>query len=266
MKHRSLVHIFIPIAIIILGLVSVIWLTRQPSKPVDTNSSDISREGDLPTNTIEPNLLPEEDKENEEIIPKPLSTFVNYDVPFTAQAPTGDWSDERQQDGCEEASALMAMAWVKGEGITNAHALEQIIALSDYEQAQYGEFRDISLADIKQWIFEDYFKYSKIEHQKNISAEDIITALQDNSVVLLPLQGQRLGNPYFSPPGPERHMLLVKGYDPKTGEFITNDPGTRRGADYRYSVATIMNAILVYPTGHHEPANESLKEMLVVKK
>ena len=30
------------------------------------------------------------------------------DVPFTPQAPLGNWEDERQQAGCEEAAALMA--------------------------------------------------------------------------------------------------------------------------------------------------------------
>jgi hypothetical protein len=80
------------------------------------------------------------------------------------------------------------------------------------------------------------------------------------------MNGQKLGNPYFSGAGPERHMLLVRGYDPIKKQFITNDPGTKRGENYRYSESTIMNSILVYPTGYHEPTDESLKGMIVVKK
>ena len=37
-------------------------------------------------------------------------------------------------------------------------------------------------------------------------------------------------------------MLVVKGYT-KDGKWITNDPGTRRGADYVYSNDVLMNAI-----------------------
>ena len=100
----------------------------------------------------------------------------------------------------------------------------------------------------------------------NITPTTIISALRDGGVVLVPMNGQKLRNPYFTAPGPERHMLLIRGYDPSTKEFITNDPGTKRGENYRYSEATIIDAILVYPTGHHEPANEDLKGMIIVKK
>ena len=37
-------------------------------------------------------------------------------------------------------------------------------------------------------------------------------------------------------------MLIIKGYT-KEGNFITNDPGTRRGADFIYSPGVLMNAI-----------------------
>ncbi len=36
-------------------------------------------------------------------------------------------------------------------------------------------------------------------------------------------------------------MLVIKGYT-ADGKFITNDPGTRRGADFLYSAATLLNA------------------------
>ncbi len=36
-------------------------------------------------------------------------------------------------------------------------------------------------------------------------------------------------------------MLVIKGYN-KNG-FITNDPGTRRGADFAYSYETLEKAI-----------------------
>ena len=41
---------------------------------------------------------------------------------------------------------------------------------------------------------------------------------------------------YYAHPGPVRHMLLIKGYDGERGVFITNDPGTRHGESFEYSV------------------------------
>ena len=41
---------------------------------------------------------------------------VYYDVPFTSQAPLAEWDDPLQQDGCEEASSLMAASWAKWAG------------------------------------------------------------------------------------------------------------------------------------------------------
>lgn len=273
MRTRSPYLYIIIIAIIVVGGLGFYKLyqtaNRLPENEIediqeDTNSSPAKET--IPPSTPSDNeetapITPSQDKDNS----TPLS-FVNHAVPFTSQAPTGQWDDDRQQDGCEEASALMAMAWVKGETLTSQKALEEILAISDYEQATYGEYRDVSLTDVENWIFKDYFKYTKVKRVDHITANDIIKALQGGGVVLLPLNGQKLGNPNFTPPGPERHMLLVRGYDPKTQEFITNDPGTRKGSGYRYSVMTIMESILVYPTGHHEPADAGLKSMLVVTK
>lgn len=267
-------QVAIPIVLIVLAIFVISNAVEPRSASNETTNSTNEEQNETPspavppsqseTNDEEPNTPPNDNEDEEEAeVPK---TLVDHDVPFAAQAPTGQWSDQRQQDGCEEASALMAIRWARNQGLTNQQALEEIIAVSDYEQATYGEYRDVSVADVKKWIFEDYYKYSNVRHARDISKEDIIAALHDNSVVLLPMNGQRLGNPNFSPPGPERHMLLVRGYDPKTDQFITNDPGTRRGESYRYSSETIMDAILAYPTGYHEPADESLKEMLVVKK
>ena len=84
------------------------------------------------------------------------------------------------------------------------------------------------------------------------------------SLVLVPAFGQILGNPYFTPPGPATHMLVIRGYDETTKEFITNDPGTRRGEGYRYSYAALVRAIRDYPTGDHEPVPTLEKRMIVV--
>ena len=85
-------------------------------------------------------------------------------------------------------------------------------------------------------------------------------------MVLVPTNGQALGNPYYRPPGPERHYLVIKGYDSRTEEFITNDPGTKRGQDYRYKQDVLFKAIRDYSSGYHEPIKDIRKVMIVVEK
>lgn len=197
---------------------------------------------------------------------KPQKNF-SLKVPFTSQAPLAQWSDKRQQDGCEEAVALMAMAWVKGEGtITKTEWRNRIIELSDFEQKKYGEYRDVTLSDMLKWIFKDYFKYEKVRLKTVSSSQDILRELEKGNVVLTPMNGQLLKNPYFTAPGPVTHMILIKGYNYQTKQFITNDPGTRRGENYSYSEKVIFQAIRVYPTGYHQTIKKLEKAMIVVEK
>ena len=80
------------------------------------------------------------------------------------------------------------------------------------------------------------------------------------------LNGQLLHNPNFKQPGPERHMLVIIGFDPRKKQFITNDPGTRNGANYRYNYTTLYNAIRDYPTGYNKPIKKVEKNIIIVGK
>jgi hypothetical protein len=191
---------------------------------------------------------------------------IIFDVPFASQAPFGDWSDQRQQDGCEEVSALMAMRWAKNELLTKEEALKTILDISDFELEKYGEYRDISSADAVRWIFNDYFAYHKIALKKDININDIINELKQGKLVITPHNGQLLHNPYFTSPGPIRHMLIIRGYDASTKKFITNDPGTRHGEAWRYDAKILFTAIRDYPTGYHENIEKIEKNMIVVWK
>ncbi|MCX6795831.1 MAG: C39 family peptidase [Candidatus Falkowbacteria bacterium] len=202
---------------------------------------------------------------------KKLLVFATMVLPmsFTSQAPLAKWSDLRQQDGCEEASVVMAMSWVKGEKLIKKEEAEKsITAISDFELKKYGEYRDISLADLRQWVFIDYFKYDakKVRVVENIKLENLKAEISKGNLILVPTDGRLLKNPYFKAPGPETHMLVLKGYDKLKKEFITNDPGTKRGEGYRYLETILFKAIKAYPTGHHLPVKKIEKKMLVVEK
>ena len=199
-------------------------------------------------------------------VPSTSSGKVLQNVPFTSQAPYGKWSDLRQEDGCEEASALMAVKWARGEALTSEVALQEILGSSDYTLDKYNEYRDITTKDTLNWIIKDYFNYQNAALKINVSFEEIIDELTKGNVLIIPVNGQIIGNPYYVAPGPINHMMVISGYDPLKKVFITNDPGTRHGALYEYDAQLLYKAIRDYPTGFHEINTGSNKDVIVVWK
>lgn len=188
-------------------------------------------------------------------------------VPFISQAPLAQWSDSRQQDGCEEAAAIMAMAWVNGETkLDKTKSRDLINKISDFEKKEYGEYRDVYIDDVVKNIFKGWFKYEKVKVMKKVTLDQIKKELAKGNLVLAPTNGQTLKNPNFKSPGPERHMVLIKAYDAKKKQFITNDPGTRNGQDYRYGEALLFKAIRAYPTGYHKKIVGVEKSVIIVEK
>ncbi len=197
---------------------------------------------------------------------KTNTELIDNKVPFVSQAPFGDWKDERQQDGCEEASALMAVAWARGDALSKEKALREVLNISDFEKKKYGEYRDIATSDALDWIYKDYLGFENAELKNNITVDDIIGELRAGKIVVAPMNGQELGNPNFTAPGPERHMLVIRGYDFRSKEFITNDPGTRHGEAYRYKKDILYKAIRNYETGYHELIQGVRRDIIVIKK
>lgn len=174
-------------------------------------------------------------------------------VPFIAQAPFGDWGDLRQQEGCEEASVLMAVAWARGITVSAAEAERSIIEMSEFQRVKYGYFVDTSGLDTMRRLLLDYHGYIQTQWHDNSDAYDIIDALARGEIVLVPVNGQKLENPNFTGRGPLRHMIVVLGYDEVHGEFIAHEPGTRQGAFWRYSFATLRAAMNDYTSGEYAP-------------
>ncbi len=198
---------------------------------------------------------------------KIIDKIIKLDVPFTSQAPLGEWDDIRQQNACEEAAALMAMKWVRGESIVNPEqAKKEILNIVDF-QVKEGNFNySTSTRDTVKIIYKGYFGYEKVKVVEDATTDDIKNALESGSLVVAATNGQLLGNPYYTQPGPSEHMLVIIGYDPKTKEFITNDPGTKRGKDYRYKEDILYKALRDYPTGYKEPITKIEKLLIVVEK
>jgi hypothetical protein len=243
----------------ILGVVWMVYGGNQDShfSPQEPFVTDTNNEGEQTQNQ-------ENESENEE---QDLPNQVLLDVAFTSQAPFGDWDDPRQQDGCEEASVLMAMLWLRGQtSISRDEALREILTASDWEQEKYGSFHDTSAQDTVERLFKDYYKHYGAYVSYDVSVDNIKKELATGHLVLVPASGQLLGNPNFSGAGPERHMLVIRGYDDRREQFITNDPGTRRGEEYKYSYNVLIDAIRDYPTGYKVPIEGVNKAIIVVER
>jgi hypothetical protein len=193
------------------------------------------------------------------------SSVLIPDVPFTPQAPFGEWSDPRQEDGCEEANLAMAMAWVKQETLTPEKAKEKILAMTDLEAKDYhnNETYDLSIDDTLK-LLKQFFNYDNAWTRHDIGITDIKKELAAGNLVIIPVNGHEIGNPHYKQPGPERHQILVTGYDDRTREFTVNDPGTRYGKNYHFSYDAVTRALRDYKTGNKVPITENRTAMLVI--
>lgn len=207
-------------------------------------------------------ILPEEnesDTKNTANIEVAIPESVNLNVPFISQAPTGNW-DLPFKEACEEVSLLMVDQFYQGTSFANTAESEKAVKkLTDFVE------KDLELAvdtDAKETasVMEKYFGYKNVRVVYDITIEDIKKELAQGNPVIIPAAGRMLGNPYYRPPGPPYHMLVVKGYT-KT-KFITNDPGTRHGKDFTYNFDTLYNAIHDWNNGN---VDQGKKVMIVVE-
>ncbi len=168
-------------------------------------------------------------------------------VPFTSQAPYENWWDIMNEEWCEEASMLMAVYWSRGETFNSGIVNDEIKKISVFERDMFGAFHDTSLSDTAK-VMDEYFSFSKYNVREDIEKSDMIESLKDGNILLVPLYGRDLQNPYYTPPGPVPHMIVVHWYDPVKKEFITHDPGTKSGEDLRFNEDILFNAMWMYPT------------------
>lgn len=268
-KHKTFFGI-IAVLLIVAGIIFYVNLSKDESFEYDSTSQCYDSQCEIPEDqekVLEIEEMTEEisDIEIEQDIVTKTENYL-LDIPFTCQAPFAEWDNSIFQDGCEEAASLMAVYWALNKELDKNIAQEEIITMADYQKEEFGQAEDTSAQDTTERLIKGYFGYNKAEVKRNININDIIKEIEKGNAVIVPANGQLLGNPYFTQPGPERHNLIIRGYDENKQEFITNDPGTRRGEEYRYNQDVLYNAIRDYPTGYHEPIERIEKVMIVVWK
>ncbi|HZJ41255.1 MAG TPA: C39 family peptidase [Candidatus Saccharimonadales bacterium] len=192
-------------------------------------------------------------------------TEINLDVPFSSQAPFSDWS-EPYQNACEETAALMVAKYYQKEALTPTIAKQEILDLVAWENKTFGYYEDTT-ADETAQILRDYYGFKHVDVLYDPTLDDIKAQVLAGRPVIIPASGQMLGNPNFKRPGPIYHMLVIKGIT-KTGDFITNDSGTRNGHNYIYKPDILYAAIHDALQGGHSISKLELdsnrKVMIVV--
>ncbi|MCX6794865.1 MAG: C39 family peptidase [Candidatus Falkowbacteria bacterium] len=174
---------------------------------------------------------------------------LNLAVPFSAQAPYGDWSLP-YAEACEEASALLVDRFYTGAELTPEIVKQEILKIVDWENKTFGYYEHTTAKETGR-ILKEYFNYKRVDVNYDISLADIKAQIMAGRPVIVPLAGRLIGNPYYRQPGPIYHMLVIKGLT-KDGDFITNDVGTKRGNNYVYDANVLYDAIHDAPYGGGE--------------
>jgi hypothetical protein len=168
----------------------------------------------------------------------PIPTSLILHVPFSAQAPTDNWS--RNED-CEETSITMANAFLTGtteDKVPAAAAQEAINNLKKWEGSNLG-YNANTGADATTKMAEGAFGL-KINQIPNFTEADLKKELSAHHPILLPINAKILGSPQYFDNGPTYHMIVLRGY--KGDTFIVNDPGTNNGDGNEYSFKILLKA------------------------
>lgn len=228
------------IIIILIGCAFGIYIIIKDKQKGAESSTETQPMAETPVPAPEPEAAPvETSPSSTSSIPLPASTIL--DVPFTSQAPYADW-DELHNEACEEASVIMINEYLSGntdETIPTTEAEKQIQEMVAWEIETIGSHKDLTAQETVDFLAKDYLdiKNAKVY---DFSIDAIKAKLSTGIPVIVPAAGRLLGNPNYKQPGPVYHMLVIKGYNDKN--FITNDPGTRRGRSYEYTFERVEYA------------------------
>jgi hypothetical protein len=182
---------------------------------------------------------------------------LNLAVPFSAQAPYGDWSLPYGET-CEEASALLVDSFYQDAKLTPEIVKQELLKIVAWENKTFGYYEHTTAKETAR-ILKEYFDYKRVDVNYDIFLADIKAQIMAGRPVIVPLAGRLIGNPYYRQPGPIYHMLVIKGLT-KDGDFITNDVGTRRGYNYVYNANVLYDAIHDAPSGGGELTTAELEK------
>lgn len=186
-----------------------------------------------------------------------LDTKINLPLPYTSQIPDGRWVAPWSV-ACEEASIIMVEQYYLGNRlrqIPRVEAKNLMTPLFRWEDNTFGFNHDTDAAQTAR-IINEYSSFTATI-VNNPTVEDIKNQLRAGHPVITLHQGRWLENHLTSYKSSSRgyHMIVLKGFDDETKQFISHDPGIRSplGLDYRYSYDTIMRSLHDFNGAPTEP-------------
>lgn len=166
------------------------------------------------------------------------------DVPFTSQAPEGNWA-EPWQNACEETSIVMVDAFFGGDELSKRDASQRIKDIFAEKKKIAGDSFDESMSTIASVIHEADLGW-EAQVVESPTLDDMKSYLEAGNPIIAPVYARALNNPYYQGAGPDYHVLVISGYDDEAGEFIVQDPGTSQGASLRFPYQEFYDAIHDY--------------------
>jgi hypothetical protein len=166
---------------------------------------------------------------------------TNVEVPFTSQAPAGDWS-EPWQNACEETSIYMVSSFYANDPIKRDQAVLKIKEILKVKNQDIKVSKDESLATISQLIVDLGLPWTT-ELVSDPTKDDLKKELAAGRPIIVPVYAPSLKSTHYNVVSPDYHVLVLTGYDDTQGMFIVNDPGTKDGEGLRFPYDTFMSAI-----------------------
>jgi len=162
---------------------------------------------------------------------------LNLPVPFSTQAPTGNWANN---EACEETSAIMAEAYLNGntQETLEADVVQDGITTLIAWENDHLKYNENTGARDTATMIENTLNL-KTTIKEDFTEGDLKTALSNNAVLLLPLNAQSLDPSNYPDLHPTYHMVVIRGYKDHT--FFVNDPGTSKGKNNAYTFEEIHN-------------------------
>lgn len=230
-----LISFFVADVVLLLGVLFFFFFRSG-------GADDFKPAGDIPVllpsypqNNIPVSPVPQNNSPSQNII---LPAQISINVPFVSQAPYRVW-DYFHNESCEEASIVTVYAWTLGRPLTAFEIETELHKLADWERENFGKFEDTNARETAQMAEAVYGLKSRLITYPKV--DDLKQELAKGNIIVMGMAGQLLENPYYTPPGPPYHMIVLRGYNDKG--FFANDPGTNQiGNNFFFSNENIMES------------------------
>lgn len=181
-------------------------------------------------------------------------------VPFVPQAPFAIW-DQLHEEACEEMAVILVDHFLTKKPIDKVIAENELQAMVAWQVHKWGKQHDLTIEETVKFLAKEYLGYQNIRYKYNISIEDIKREIADGNPVITPMAGRILANPFYTPPGPLYHYVVITGYTPN--EFIVHDIGVWQGENWHYKIDHFWEALHDWNGGN---VTVGPKAMMVIEK